>query len=165
MTYGSEASWWRTIRGVWPLMAIIALSLGLLFIVTPETLIDWVGLKNAYLLMFVTALLGGLTTFNTVPYLSMLLLLASGGLNPYLLGVASATGVMMGDTLSYLVGHHGAKAIPAMFLPLFERINQFAEKYPQRFPVICFCMERFARSRMISSPYLRAWLVFRICAL
>ncbi len=138
MSTDAEASWLHTMRGVWPLVAIIALSLGLLFIVTPETLIDWVGVKNAYLLMFVTALLGGLTTFNTVPYLAMLLLLASGGLNPYLLGFASATGVMIGDTLSYLVGYHGAKAVPAMFLPLFERINQLAEKYPRRFPLICF---------------------------
>ncbi len=134
----AATSWRSAIHSLWPLVMILALSFGLLFVVTPETLIDWVGVKNAYLLMFVTALLGGLTTFNTVPYLSMLLLLASGGLNPYLLGFASAAGVMCGDTLSYVVGYHGAKAIPEMLRPLFARINEFAEKYPQRFPLICF---------------------------
>ena len=54
--------------------------------------------------MYVIALLGGMTTFNTVPYIPLLLLLASAGVNPLLLGLSSAFGVITGDAFSYFIG-------------------------------------------------------------
>ncbi|MBP9669516.1 MAG: VTT domain-containing protein [Candidatus Pacebacteria bacterium] len=135
---GSFSHWYASLVGAWPFVLMVGVSLVLLVVITPEALVEWVGLENAYVLMFVTALLGGLTTFNTVPYLSMLLLLASGGLNPFLLGLASACGVMGGDTLSYMVGYQGARVIPSALRSVFERIYTVAEKHPQRFPLVCF---------------------------
>lgn len=81
-----------------PLVVVTILSLLLYFYTTPEAIVNWIGLENAYLLMFSMATLGGLTTFNTVPYYSVIFVLATAGVNPILLGLASACGVMAGDS-------------------------------------------------------------------
>lgn len=131
-------TWIPLLRGLWPLFVVIALSVAVLFVVTPEMLVEAVGIENAYVLMMLTAFLGGATTFNTVPYLSLLLLLASGGLNPYILGLVSALGVMGGDTLSYLIGFHGNRAVPTFLRSFFERIHTWASTHPRHVPLMCF---------------------------
>jgi len=126
---------WKRVSAVVPFALLVGVSVALYVVVTPETIIEYVGVENAYLLI---AFLGGLTTFNTVPYYSVLLLLASGGLNPFVLGLASASGVMCGDSVSYLVGYHGAAALPRRLRALFERIYTFAQKHPRLYPIVCF---------------------------
>lgn len=87
--------------------------------------------------MFSLAALGGATTFNTVPYYSILFILAAAGVNPILLGLSSALGVMCGDSLSYLMGHHGGSLLPRTFQGLFEQIRFVAERHPKIFPLVC----------------------------
>ena len=88
-----------------PILFIISFSLLLYLYVDPENFINLIGLENAYILMFLTAFVGGLTTFNFIPYYSIIILLVSAGLNPLYVGAASAVGVMCGDTFSYFVGY------------------------------------------------------------
>src|SRR5262245_31579144 len=76
---------------------------------SPDKLVSFVGVQNAYLLIFVLALIGGLSTFAGVPYHLVLIALAAGGLNPLLLGLCTAFGVMLGDTTSYFIGHRGGE--------------------------------------------------------
>lgn len=128
----------RKILAAVPLVLAVALSVVFYFYFTPETAVSVIGLENAYLLMFVVALLGGLTTFNTVPYYSVLLMLAVAGLNPLLLGLFSACGVMCGDSISYLVGRQGAVIVPRRLHALFGRIRVVATNHPRIFPLVCF---------------------------
>ena len=117
---------------------VLLVSLGLHFYGCPEYIVDKIGLQNAYGLMFIFALLGGLTTFNTVPYYSLLLVLATAGLNPFLLGLSSALGVMSGDTFSYILGQQGSTVLPARFLKYIEILKTFAEHNEKKFLLICF---------------------------
>ena len=49
------------------------MSVIFIFFVGAESLVNYIGVQNAYVLMFLVAALGGLSTFNSVPYLAVLL--------------------------------------------------------------------------------------------
>ena len=72
----------RTVLALVPFLVGITISLVFFFFLSADTVVDYIGLQNAYILMFVMALLGGMSTFNTVPYFAIILILASAGVNP-----------------------------------------------------------------------------------
>jgi membrane protein YqaA with SNARE-associated domain len=134
----------RTLFALGPLVLSVGLSAFFFLYVTPDVLVNRIGLENAYALMFFVATIGGMTTFNTVPYYSMLLVLATAGVNPLFLGLSSALGVMCGDSLSYLIGNRGAAVVPTMFHSLFEYIRHFAIEKPRFFPLLCLLYGTFS---------------------
>lgn len=116
----------------------ISLSLFFYFFASPERIITILGVTNAYLLIFILAFLGGLTTFSSIPYHLVLITLAAGGLNAWLLGFAAATGVMLGDSTSYMIGYHGGRISPRHVQRFFQRIYHLAHVHSRIFPVVCF---------------------------
>ncbi len=121
-----------------PLILGLVVSIVFIFFIGPEALVDYIGVQNAYGLMFLVAAIGGLSTFNSVPYLAVLFVLANTGVNPLLLGLVSALGVMFGDSFSYLLGRGGSAVIPESFEFVFKNIKQFALEYPKLYPLFCF---------------------------
>ncbi len=121
-----------------PFIFIFALSVFSYFFITPAQLVSFIGIENAYVLMFSLAALGGATTFNTVPYYSMLFVLATAGVNPFVLGLSSAAGVMCGDSLSYVLGRQGRSVFPETFRGVFERMYLLALHHRGIFPFIFF---------------------------
>jgi len=105
---------------------------------SPDELISFIGVENAYLLMFVLALLGGLTTFSGIPYHVILVVLASGGLNPLLLGISAASGVMVGDTTSYYIGYSGGSFIPQGIQKTLQKLCAFCLAHPKLLPIAFF---------------------------
>lgn len=121
-----------------PFFFLLITSACIYFYVDTDTLLEIIGTKNSYLMMFVIAFLGGLTTFNFIPYYSVIFLLVNAGLNPFLVGASSALGVMCGDTFSYFMGYSGGKAIPENYKYLLEKMATFAQKYPNLFIAVSF---------------------------
>lgn len=105
---------------------------------SPETLISHIGVQNSYLIIFFLALIGGLTTFSGVPYHLVLISLASGGTNPFLLGLITSIGVMIGDSTSYFLGFEGRDIIPKKIQKFLEKIFKFGSRYPKFMPVFFF---------------------------
>lgn len=89
--------------------ALITLLVAAIFLTTTvllaripaETLVGYIGAENAYLLMFGLGLIGGFTTFSGIPYHLVLMSLAAGGGVPWLLGIVTASGVMVGDSVMF----------------------------------------------------------------
>ncbi len=133
-----DVSFLKRVLALLPLIGGVVVSIVFFFYLSPTAVVDYIGIENAYVLMFAIAALGGMTTFNTVPYFSVILLLASAGVNPLLLGISSAGGVMAGDSYSYLVGHQGALIVPARLRTLFASIFAVADRHPRLFPLVCF---------------------------
>ncbi len=121
-----------------PILIAIGISVFFFFYISPDELIAYIGLENAYVMMFAFAALAGAMTFNTVPYYSLLLVLANAGVDPFFLGLSSALGVMCGDSISYFIGKQGATVIPEKLRRLFMYVNTFAIAHPRTFPLICF---------------------------
>ena len=62
----------RTILALLPFSIGVLVSMVFFFFVSADTVVDYIGLQNAYVLMYVMAALGGMTTFNTIPYFSII---------------------------------------------------------------------------------------------
>lgn len=110
---------------------------------SPEKLILYIGVENAYVLMLILAFLGGLTTFSGVPYHAILVLLASGGLNPFFLGISAASGVILGDTTSYYVGYSGGSVIPQKARKILQKFCSFCLARPKLSPIAFFLYGSF----------------------
>ena len=128
----------KKILALVPLLLGLIVSVIFIFFVGAESLVNYIGIQNAYLLMFLVAALGGLSTFNSVPYLAVLLVLANTGVNPLWLGLSSAVGVVCGDSFSYFLGRQGAAVIPDSFQFIFSAVKNFAQNHPRLFPGFCF---------------------------
>jgi hypothetical protein len=94
------------------LVLTVFIGCGLLFASIPtDTIIAYVGIDRAPLLMFILGMIGGLSTFTGIPYHLVLMGLAAGGATPWLLGIATASGVMVGDSTTYLFSRQAKQAV------------------------------------------------------
>jgi len=96
-----------------------------------NTLVAALGNTNSYLISLVLAFFGGISTFITIPYHFVVYTLGAGGLNPWLLGIATATGVFLGDSTSYVLGYHGRDIFPRRFQLLLRKVHEWSEAWPQ----------------------------------
>ena len=128
------------------LLVVFFLGLSFYFLIysSPNVLVGFIGTDNAYLLMFILAFFGGLTTFSGIPYHLILITLSLGGLNPFLLGFSTSIGVMLGDSTSYYVGYRGGAIISQRLQEgIFRYVNSFTRNYPKAFPVFCLLYGSF----------------------
>jgi len=95
--------------------SIIAWSL-LLYQYGATTIVDYIGVENGYLITFFVSLFGGMSSLSGASYVATITTLASGGLNPAYLALASGFGITIGDTIYYLIGRYGYKNIDGTWL-------------------------------------------------
>jgi membrane protein YqaA with SNARE-associated domain len=118
------------------LLLLFFISFSFLFYYySPEKIINFIGVENAYILMFILALVGGMTTFSGVPYHVILIMLASGGLNPFYIGLSSSFGVMLGDTTSYYVGYSGGHIVPKKIQNNLQKFCSYCLSHPRILPI------------------------------
>lgn len=129
---------WAKIVTVSMLVVFFAGISALFYWSSPEALVSFVGVENSYVLMFVLAFIGGLSAFSGVPFHWILAALAAGGLNPWLLGFATAFGVMLGDSTSYFIGFKGREIIPVKIQNFLEKIFNYGYRHPRILPWIFF---------------------------
>ncbi len=81
----------------------------LVYFIGPEEIIQKIGAENGYILIFLIALFGGVSTFTSPSYFAALITFAVGGLNPLFLGIFSGIGVAFGDALFFYLGVQARK--------------------------------------------------------
>jgi len=96
-----------------------------------ETLINFVGSDNAFFLMFVLGLVGGLTTFTGFPFHFVLMSLAAGGLNPIGLGLCTGLGVILGDSTMFLIGKKVKSSLPSRIGSFVDMLSHHLDKHPK----------------------------------
>ncbi len=86
------------------ILSLIAWS-ALIYYLGSERIVELIGVENGYVFMFLMALFGGMSSFTGIAYPATIITLASGGLNPLYLALASAAGVTIGDTVYFVLAH------------------------------------------------------------
>ena len=114
---------------------LVVFSVSVYFI-TPETLIDYIGAENAYVLMFLIAFIGGLSLFSGLPYPVFLISFSLGGLDPYILGGVCALGVVLGDCTSYMVGRKSDVLLGKRTQYVLDEILIIYDRFPKLMPFI-----------------------------
>lgn len=92
------------------LVLIIAL-ITILHFFSPEEIVQKIGLKNAYILMFLIAFFGGFSAWISFSFVATLVMFSAGGANPLILGLVSGLGLSIGDVIMFFLGVSGRSII------------------------------------------------------
>src|SRR5262245_39905659 len=85
------------------LVFVLLLTLALvIFFITPEQIVAYIGVKNTYLVAFLLAVFGGLSAITGVSFFLSVAAFASGGANPFLLALVGGLGIFISDSIFYL---------------------------------------------------------------
>jgi hypothetical protein len=112
---------------------IVAWSVFLLF-VSPEGIVEAIGVRQGYALLFLVAVLGGVSTLTSSSFYAILITLAAGGLNPLLLGVFGGTGLAISDSIYFFIGRRARDVIERGYIDAWaDRLASWLNKKPTWF--------------------------------
>jgi membrane protein YqaA with SNARE-associated domain len=120
----------KKIVGVLTVVVTIGLSLLLISIPT-DKLLNNIGTDNAYVFMYLVAFLGSITTFASIPYPLILIGLVAAGMDPLIIGVVSALGVITSDSVTFFVSKKGQILLSKKLQIAFDSLAKYIKKYPR----------------------------------
>lgn len=100
-----------------PLAFLLAFALILAFI-TPQEIVDYVGVENTYLVSFLLAVFGGLSTVTGISFFVSVVTFSSGGTSPILLALFGGLGIFISDSIFFLVAQYGVEILKKKAQPL-----------------------------------------------
>jgi len=101
-------------------------------------MVDFIGLNNSYILLFLLAFFGGTSIFFPFPYYIFTISFGAAGLNPFLLGISAGFGTLLGDSTSYYVAYKGRDLVSNKFSKSTNKIFNWLMKRPLLFPIFTF---------------------------
>lgn len=115
-----------------------------LAIIGPTKIVDAIGIENGYVIAFIIATLGGVSTITSSSYFLTIVTLAGGGVNPYLLGIVAGTGITIGDSLFYYIGRQGGDLAKESGYKWIDKFSKWLNKRPKwAIPIIVFIYTGF----------------------
>lgn len=116
----------------------------LMLLIGPRAFVAFIGVKNSYLVVFLIAASGGLSSLTATSFYTLLATFATGGLHPLLLGIAGGIGLVIGDSLFYAFGRNGVQALPEHLRLRTEKIAEWLESNPSwMVPLVVFLYTAF----------------------
>jgi len=93
------------------LLALLVLWTAVFSFIHPERLVDELGVNNIYLIVFLLAVFGGLSTVTGTSFFIAVSAFSIGGADPFLLGIFGGIGIFISDTIFFLVAKYGVNKI------------------------------------------------------
>lgn len=97
-----------------PLIITIVVLIGwaiFFYYVSPTVIVDYIGVKNAYLVAFILAVICGFSSLTGSTFYVALAALSHGGANPIILGLVGGIGLCISDYAFYFVASKGTSVI------------------------------------------------------
>lgn len=111
------------------LLAIFIISLVVLLIfVKPEEIVNKIGVSNSYILIFIISFFGGFSAGGSISFISVLITLAIGGLNPIFLGLLSGLSLTIGDIIMFYFGSKGRELVNDKWDKKIKKISNVIHK-------------------------------------
>jgi hypothetical protein len=110
------------------LVIFIFCLITLLHYINPEEIVNKIGVQNGYILAFVVSFFGGFSAGGSVSFISLLIILVSGGMHPVYLGLVSGLSLALGDMIMFYAGSKGRELIKGMWDQKIDRIAIFVRK-------------------------------------
>lgn len=112
------------------ILAVFLISLIiLLYFINPEEIVNKIGVRNGYILVFIVSFFGGFSAGGSVSFIGLLIILVTGGMNPIYLGLVSGISLALGDMIMFYAGSKGRELIKGK---LNEGINNVANVFKKR---------------------------------
>jgi hypothetical protein len=113
------------------LVVIVLVLINVIFIwISPQEIVAKIGIENSYLVTFLVASFGGLSSVTSPILYALIATFAAGGAVPWLLGVTGGIGIAIGDALIFVLARLGYKSTQKMHKHEAEKYFHFQEKIP-----------------------------------
>ena len=112
------------------LLALIIFWSVLLYFITPQELVSFIGVRNGYILSFLFGVLSAAATFTALSYYPAIITLAAGGLNPFLLGLIAGAGMTVGNSLYFYLGSEGRNILSERMEKAAYKVLSWIENKP-----------------------------------
>lgn len=93
----------------------------LLIFVSPEEIVEFIGVETGYLLIFLTGLIGISSLSSGSFYIVLITLASTGEFNPLLLALSAAPAMVIGDAVFFIFSAKGRDVVK-------EKNNKFIKK-------------------------------------
>jgi hypothetical protein len=131
MTGSQEYSHKRSGTKKWMIvvaLVIFACMVTALFFISPEEIVDTLGVENTYLIVFLLAAVGGISTVTGASVFLTLATFASGGANAWLLGLVAGLGIFISDSVFYILAKKGSDFFEGKMGRLRHRLESFVQR-------------------------------------
>lgn len=102
----------------------------LLFYVGADSIVDFLGIENSLLVVFLVSVFAGVSTFGSPVYIIVILSLSAGGVNPILLSLVSGLSLFIGDSFFFYLGHRGRSALSGFLGDYLKKFSNFVKNQP-----------------------------------
>jgi len=121
------------------LLSFLVLLFTMLYFFSPEEIINKIGVRNAFLFLFVISFFGGFSAFGSVSFIATLITFTLGGLNPIYLGLIAGTALVIGDLIMFYIGSKGRELVVGKWEKRIDSVSKFVKKRAGRFiPVLAY---------------------------
>ncbi|MEX2014172.1 MAG: hypothetical protein WD896_02345 [Parcubacteria group bacterium] len=110
---------------------LVAVTLLLVFI-TPDEIVHYIGIENAYLVSFLLAVFGGLSAVTGISFFVSVATFASGGANPFILALFGGAGIFISDSIFFFAARYGVGILEKKAKPIFSWLVSRMEKLPMK---------------------------------
>ena len=112
-------------------IALVIIALNALFtVIDPNRIVEYIGVRNAYAIVFIVGAIGGLSSFTGGAYFTTLATFGAGVSSPLLLGLVGGLGIFISDTIFFYLAHYGRKSIPEKWSRTIETWSKKARTSP-----------------------------------
>lgn len=105
----------------------------LLYFHPPEELVSVIGVNNSYLVGFLISVIGALSSFTTVSTYPAIITLATGDINPFILGISAGLGLAIGDIMFFYFGYTARGVVSKKIKERLEKILNWLAKKSDRY--------------------------------
>jgi hypothetical protein len=129
------------------LVVFVASLVLLLFFISPVELVEKLGAHNGYLLTFLVSLFGGFSAVGAASFISLLVTLVAGGMNPIALGLVAGVSLAIGDLLMFYIASEGRQLLRGWWKQRIRKLAKFFQKKEwlnKATPVVAYLYFSFA---------------------
>jgi hypothetical protein len=95
---------------------------------SPEEIVNKIGVKNGYLLAFIVSFFGGFSAGGSITFIGLLITLVAGGLNPIYLGLLAGVSLAIGDMIMFYAGSKGRELVRGEWDKKIDKLSKVFEK-------------------------------------
>lgn len=123
-------AWLTQNRTVISILLTLIVWSAVIYLISPESLVESVGIGNSYFISFIISLAAGFSFFTGGAAYATVIQFARGGAHPLYLGIAAGVGLFLSDSIFYALLMRGREALSTRFGKWFARTNRLMERLP-----------------------------------
>jgi membrane protein YqaA with SNARE-associated domain len=123
--------WIQNHGGILTLVGVFVLVHMVFIFISPKEIVDFIGVENTYLTIFLIATFGGLNSVTGGVLYASIIAFAAGGASPLLLGLVAGVAIAIGDLLVFYVFRHTTKTLSPQWQEKITHIKKKVEHLPR----------------------------------